>query len=100
GPRDRDAAFARLRFDAGDDLVQSRSLVVLDVHAHLRMPGARQRKTERADAWKPPPPLAHAGRDLARTVDIARREVDVERDQRAPRTDDPPACTLVQPRGA
>ena len=95
-----DASRRRLRFDAGDDLVQRRGLVVLDVHADLRVTGARQREAERANTPEAAVLLADHGRDRARDLHVVGSQVDVERDQRPPRADDHAARAWVEPCGA
>jgi SAM-dependent methyltransferase len=77
-----------LRFDARDDVVQRRGLVVLDVHAHLRVAGTREAKTEGADAGEAAVSFPNGRGDFARDLDIVCPEVDVEGDQRATRADD------------
>ena len=55
GARDLRAPRARLRFDPVDDLVQCGRLPVLDVHAHLREPGAGSSRPSARTPGKPPP---------------------------------------------
>jgi SAM-dependent methyltransferase len=76
-----------LRFDARDDVVQRGGLVILDVHAHLRVTGTREGEAEGADAGKAAVSLPNGRGNLARDFDICRPEVDVEGDQRASRAD-------------
>ena len=96
GTGDPDAACLRLLFDSRDDLVQRGSLVVLDVHAHLRVSRTWERKTKRADAGEAAVALPDNAGDLARGPNIVARQVHVERNERAARTDDDTAGTLVQ----
>ncbi len=64
------------------DLVQRRLPPVLDVEAHLDVPGARQAEPERADAREAAVALAHRTRHLTCAVEVVACEVDVEGDQR------------------
>ena len=57
---------ARLRGDPLDDVVRRRALPVLEVHAHLHQPGARQLETEGAHARKAAVALPDEARDLTR----------------------------------
>src|SRR5437764_30307 len=79
---------SRLALDGGHDVVQSGRFPVLDVHADLRVPRARQVEAERADARKAAVAFTDGARDRTRRVDIGVREVHVERDQRATGADD------------
>jgi SAM-dependent methyltransferase len=85
-----------LRFDARDDVVQRRGLVILDIHAHLSVAGTREGKAEGADAGEAAVSLPNGRGDLARDLDIVRPQVDVEGDQRATRADDHTPGPLVQ----
>src|SRR5262245_16244037 len=96
GAFDVDAARVRLRLDAREDVVESGRLVVLDVHAHLRMTGAGERKPEGANSGETAASLAHDRGDLARNARVVGREVDVERDQRPAGADDDAARTRIE----
>jgi hypothetical protein len=76
------AAGLSLRDDALDDQMKRRGLPVGDVHAHLDEPGTREIQPERADSGKPAVTLAHEAGDVARDLDVARAQIDVESDQR------------------
>jgi hypothetical protein len=80
--------------------VQRGGLVVLDVHADLRMACFRQEQPERAHAREPTTSLAHHRSNRACDLDVVRGEVDVERDQRPARADDDAAPALVESRGS
>ena len=84
---DRRAAEERLLLDARDDVVQRRGLPVLDVHAHLDEPRARQVEAERAHSRKAAAALADERRHLLRGRELA-AQIDVERDQRASGADE------------
>jgi SAM-dependent methyltransferase len=100
GPPDRDTARSRLLLDARQDVVQRGRLIVLDVHAHLCVPGTWQGQPERTHARKTPALLPHDGGDLACQVRVGRVEVDVEGDQRPPRADDHATRARIQPSGS
>src|SRR5581483_8201523 len=91
------AALPRLTLDAPDELVQRGGLPVLDVHRHLHDAGTRQLEPERAHAGEAAAGLAHACGDLPRRLERA-AQVDVERDQRSPGTDDAAARGRLESR--
>ena len=68
--------------------MERRGLVVLDVHAHLSVAGARQRQPERAHAGEASARLAYLPRDRARNLDVSGRQIHVECDQRPACADD------------
>ena len=78
----------RLRGDPSDDLVERGRLPVLDVHAHLDNPGARQRQAQCPHAREAAVALPHDRGDRPRDLDVVGPQVDVERDQRPPRADE------------
>jgi SAM-dependent methyltransferase len=92
------ATHPRLHLNAIDDDVERGGFPVLDVHAHLHDPGARQFESERPDAREAASALAHGRGDLPRDVHRRAAEVHVERDQRPPRTHDHSAGALVEAR--
>src|SRR5512132_3319258 len=95
-----DAPYGRLGFDSGDDLVNGCCLPVLDVHAHLHAPRARQLETERPHTWEPASGLADNRGHCARHLDVVRRQLDVEGDERRPGSDQHGANAGVEARRA
>ncbi len=95
---DLGAARPCLSLDALDDQVERSRLVILNVHAHLRTTDARECETEGADAWKTTAGLANDVGDLPRDLGVVRGEVDVERNQRPPRSNHDAAGTFVESR--
>ena len=100
GADDLDSARIRLALDRCDELVQRRGLPVLDVHAHLRVPRARQIEPEGAHSVETAVALAHDVRDLASDFDVCAGEIHVERDQRRSRADDHAAHGGIETRRA
>ncbi|MFN8186735.1 MAG: hypothetical protein U0R69_06635 [Gaiellales bacterium] len=88
---------AALGGDPLDDLVRRRPLPVLEVHAHLDEPLARQLEPERAHGGQPPVPLADQAGDLARDLDVTAAQVDIERDERLANADEHAAGRRVEP---
>ncbi len=78
--------------------MQRGRLPVLDVHAHLDEPRAREVEPESTDAREPTAGLADDGGHFARGLEPA-FEVDVERNERATRADEHRAGGLVQALG-
>ena len=68
GPRNVHTSNAGFLLDALDDLVQSRGLVVLDVHADLGVSGPRQEQAERAHTGKAATLLTHDRGDCPRDL--------------------------------
>jgi SAM-dependent methyltransferase len=87
--------YFRFPLDTSDDLVERRRLVVLDVHAHLHQPRGRQLQSERPHPREASVALPHRTRNLTRRHNRA-AEVDVEGDQRPPRTNEDRAGPLVE----
>src|SRR3954449_9285663 len=76
--------------------MQGRCAPILDVEAHLDVSCPREAESERTDARKAAVSLAHGTRHVARGVEVVPRDLDVERDQRRPRSNQDTARLLVE----